>query len=136
MMRRSFTQVVRTARVNVVDSSVRGLSAAVVAPVGTEVKYNAKIDVNSLILRKTEAPKPKLPLQDLVFGKTFSDHMLVVDWDAKNGWHKPVIMPYGDLSISPASTGLHYGLQVSVRCCSQCILLFTWNVSVCSALRE
>jgi hypothetical protein len=36
-----------------------------------------------------------------------------VDWDAKNGWHKPVIMPYGDLSISPASTGLHYGLQVS-----------------------
>ena len=38
--------------------------------------------------------------------------MLVVDWDVKNGWHKPVIQPYGDFPISPAATGLHYGIQV------------------------
>jgi len=26
-------------------------------------------------------------------------------------WHEPHILPYGDISISPAASGLHYGLQ-------------------------
>ncbi len=67
-----------------------------------------------MVLKKTETPKPKLPLQDLLFGKSFSDHMLIIDWDVKNGWYKPVIQPYGEFLISPAATGLHYGIQVKM----------------------
>lgn len=37
--------------------------------------------------------------------------MLEVDWNFKTGWSNPRIIPYGDMSISPAATGLHYGLQ-------------------------
>ena len=47
--------------------------------------------------------------EDLVFGTTMSDHMLTVEWDLKNGWGSPKIIPYQNLSISPAASGLHYG---------------------------
>lgn len=47
--------------------------------------------------------------EDLVFGTTMSDHMLTVEWDLKNGWSAPKIIPYQNLSISPAASSLHYG---------------------------
>jgi len=37
--------------------------------------------------------------------------MLEIDWDLTNGWHNPRIVPYGNLSISPAATTLHYGIE-------------------------
>jgi len=44
----------------------------------------------------------------LPFGKVFSDHMFVMDY--KDGhWSNPQIQPYGDLSLSPATSVLHYG---------------------------
>mmetsp|Transcript_45984 Transcript_45984/g.112229 ORF Transcript_45984/g.112229 Transcript_45984/m.112229 type:complete len:475 (-) Transcript_45984:2313-3737(-) len=50
--------------------------------------------------------------QDLVFGETFSDHMLTMEWSrSSTGWSDPRIVPYGDLKISPAASCLHYGLQ-------------------------
>lgn len=49
--------------------------------------------------------------EDLAFGQTMSDHMLMVPWDEKNHWGAPKIVPYGDLSIAPAASCLHYGLQ-------------------------
>lgn len=53
-------------------------------------------------------------LNTLVFGHTFTDHMLEIDWDIKHGWHSPKIHPYQNLSLSPASTALHYGIEVSI----------------------
>lgn len=47
--------------------------------------------------------------EDLVFGTTLSDHMLMVEWDTKTEWGPPKIVPYQDLSISPAASCLHYG---------------------------
>ena len=47
--------------------------------------------------------------EDLVFGRTFTDHMLTVEWDITNGWNAPKILPYQDLKIDPAATCLHYG---------------------------
>lgn len=38
--------------------------------------------------------------------------MLEIDWDNKNGWHTPIISPYHSLSIDPASSSLHYALQL------------------------
>eukprot|EP00537_Pseudo-nitzschia_pungens_P011273 CAMPEP_0172396024 /NCGR_PEP_ID=MMETSP1061-20121228/23123_1 /TAXON_ID=37318 /ORGANISM="Pseudo-nitzschia pungens, Strain cf. pungens" /LENGTH=421 /DNA_ID=CAMNT_0013127777 /DNA_START=128 /DNA_END=1393 /DNA_ORIENTATION=- len=49
--------------------------------------------------------------EDLVFGHTFTDHMLTIEWDTDNGWGAPKIAPFHDLKIHPAATSLHYGLQ-------------------------
>ena len=59
----------------------------------------------------TPSPKSMCPKEELTFGTTFSDHMLQIDWTAEHGWEKPTISAYDNLSISPASSGLHYGLQ-------------------------
>lgn len=47
--------------------------------------------------------------ENLVFGHTFTDHMLTVEWDTENGWGAPRILPYQDLKLNPAATSLHYG---------------------------
>ncbi len=48
---------------------------------------------------------------NLVFGRTFADHMLVVDY--KDGaWQTPQIVPYGPITFSPAMMSLHYGQAI------------------------
>lgn len=47
--------------------------------------------------------------EDLTFGETLSDHMLTVEWEVETDWSAPKIVPYQDLSISPAASCLHYG---------------------------
>ena len=48
----------------------------------------------------------------LGFGKVFTDHMFLVEWDAGQGWHDARIEPFGPLPIHPASTTLHYGAEI------------------------
>src|SRR5947207_15394161 len=45
------------------------------------------------------------------FGPTFSDHMLVADWEA-GSWKQPQIVPFGPISFSPALTPFHYGQAI------------------------
>ncbi|HET8922622.1 MAG TPA: branched-chain amino acid aminotransferase [Candidatus Acidoferrum sp.] len=45
------------------------------------------------------------------FGSTFSDHMLVADWEA-DLWRPPQIVPFGPISFSPALTPFHYGQAI------------------------
>jgi len=71
----------------------------------------SSIDSSKIHIDLTQAPKPKLPKEELKFGKTFTDHMLEIDWTLKDGWSAPRIRPYGNLSLSPAATSLHYALQ-------------------------
>ena len=60
------------------------------------------------------APKSKLNetnFDNLVFGQVFSDHMMECDY--KNGaWQKPVIKPYGPLTLEPSARVFHYGQAV------------------------
>src|SRR6056300_557579 len=51
------------------------------------------------------------PKEELLFGTTMSDHMLMIEWETTNGWSAPKIVPYQNLVLSPAATSLHYGLQ-------------------------
>lgn len=37
--------------------------------------------------------------------------MLTIEWNKQVGWESPKIVPYQNLSISPAASCLHYGLQ-------------------------
>lgn len=53
-------------------------------------------------------PKPKPNPDELVFGRQFTDHMFIMDYDEGQGWHDGRIVPYGDILISPASSVLHY----------------------------
>lgn len=65
------------------------------------------------IERQTDlAAWQKRPLkEDLVFGTTFSDHMLMIEWNQDTNWGDPKILPYQDLKLSPAASCLHYGLE-------------------------
>ncbi|EQC34071.1 branched-chain amino acid aminotransferase [Saprolegnia diclina VS20] len=71
----------------------------------------AGLDSTKTIIHKTMHPKAKVAKETLTFGTTFTDHMLEIDWDQKTGWGKPLIRPYGPLSVDPASSSLHYALQ-------------------------
>lgn len=46
------------------------------------------------------------------FGRHFTDHMVRIDWDAKNGWHDARLTPYGPLQLDPATNVLHYGQAI------------------------
>ena len=56
--------------------------------------------------------KPKPDQSALGFGRYFTDHMFLMDYDPEQGWHDARIVPYGDLTMSPASAVLHYGAEV------------------------
>jgi branched-chain amino acid aminotransferase len=45
---------------------------------------------------------------NLPFGKIFTDHMFVADY-ADGEWKNLQVVPYGDISFSPAISSLHYG---------------------------
>ena len=45
---------------------------------------------------------------NLPFGKLFSDHMFTMDFENGN-WSKPKIIQYGNISLSPANSAIHYG---------------------------
>ena len=62
---------------------------------------------------KTTAPKAK-PADEtkLGFGKVFSDHMFIMEYDTGMGWHDARVVPYGDISLSPAAMVLHYGQEI------------------------
>ena len=62
---------------------------------------------------QTKTPKAK-PTDEskLGFGHIFTDHMFVMNYDAGQGWHDARIVPYGEISLSPASMCLHYGQEI------------------------
>ncbi|KAI8900505.1 aminotransferase [Globomyces pollinis-pini] len=72
---------------------------------------NSELSASALKVITTTAPKTMLPNNKLVFGQTFSDHMLTVNWSANEGWAKPVISPYANFSLDPACTVFHYGVE-------------------------
>ena len=49
---------------------------------------------------------------NLGFGKYFTDHMFVMEYDAGEGWHDARIVSYGDFSFDPAAMALHYGQAI------------------------
>ena len=49
--------------------------------------------------------------ESLGFGKYFTDHMFVMDWSKEKGFHDARIVPYGPISMDPASMVLHYAQE-------------------------
>lgn len=63
-------------------------------------------------ITKTQNPQQLTEESKLGFGKHFTDHMFLMDYEAGKGWHNARIVPFGYLSIHPASTVLHYGSEI------------------------
>jgi branched-chain amino acid aminotransferase len=52
-----------------------------------------------------------ISLQNIPFGKYFTDHMLVADYE-NGSWHTPEIIPYQPLMLDPSLAVLHYGQAI------------------------
>ncbi len=63
-------------------------------------------------ITRIQQPKPKPPDDKLGFGQIFTDHMFLLDGVAGAGWSNPRIVPYGPLSLEPATAGLHYAQAI------------------------
>jgi branched-chain amino acid aminotransferase len=61
--------------------------------------------------RKGESRIHSVDLDNPGFGDVFSDHMLSMEYRDEQ-WQQPKIVPFGDLSLSPATATLHYGQTV------------------------
>ena len=56
--------------------------------------------------------KQKPDFSKLGFGKYFTDHMFVMEYNNNTGWQNARIVPFGYIPIHPASTVLHYGAEI------------------------
>ena len=66
----------------------------------------------NITVTKNPHPGTLPPSDQLGFGSVFTDHMFVMDYTEKDGWHNARIVPYGPISLSPAASVLHYGTEV------------------------
>jgi branched-chain amino acid aminotransferase len=64
----------------------------------------------SIQLAATCQPRPQD--SELVFGRIFTDHMAVIDYEDGRGWLNPRIVPYGPLVLDPAAAVFHYGQEL------------------------
>jgi len=59
----------------------------------------------------TQSRINELDENNIPFGKVYSDHMFIADY-ANGEWSNAKIVPYQNLSISPANTTLHYAITI------------------------
>ena len=60
------------------------------------------------ITKTTHSRLAETDFNNLQFGRTFSDHMFMADYE-DGEWKNFQIVPYGEISLSPAISALHYG---------------------------
>ncbi len=64
-------------------------------------------------ITKTQTPKQKPAKgQKLGFGKIFTDHMFMMNYTEGKGWYDPRIVPFQNLTMSPAAMVFHYGQEM------------------------
>ena len=75
----------------------------------TKRMLDQTIDIK--IERTENSRLSSVDFDNLPFGKVFSDHMLEMNFiDGK--WQTPVIKPFGDLNLHPATSAIHYGQSI------------------------
>lgn len=68
--------------------------------------------MNEITITRTTAPKEKPDVNSLGFGRLFTDHMFLIDYNEGTGWHDARIVPYAPLELDPSTCCLHYGQLV------------------------
>ncbi|PGH08248.1 branched-chain amino acid aminotransferase [Helicocarpus griseus UAMH5409] len=77
------------------------------------------VDFSKLSITKTSSPKQITSPEKLVFGSSFTGkctvvaahHMLMMNWNTKDGWLAPNIVPYQKLSLDPSTCVFHYAFE-------------------------
>ncbi|MCB9171070.1 MAG: branched-chain amino acid aminotransferase [Flavobacteriales bacterium] len=65
-----------------------------------------------IAIQRTEDPRlSRTDLDNIKFGRVFSDHMVMMDY-VDGAWKEPAIVPFADLELSPAALVLHYGQSI------------------------
>lgn len=66
----------------------------------------------SITIEQAKHLKEKPELDDLGFGRHFTDHMFIMDYSIEEGWYNPRIIPYQPLVLDPATMVFHYGQEM------------------------
>lgn len=65
----------------------------------------------SPVADRVRAEKREALMKSPPFGTVFTEHMVTIAW--KNGaWQKGALVPFGPLTLSPATSALHYGQAI------------------------
>ncbi len=64
-------------------------------------------------ITRTQSPRQR-PTDEtkLGFGKIFTDHMFLMDYDTERGWHDPRVVPYAPFTLDPACVIFHYAQEL------------------------
>jgi branched-chain amino acid aminotransferase len=54
-------------------------------------------------------PEPGDPI--IATGSQCTDHMITAVWKSATGWDAPELKPYGNLSLAPTASVLHYATE-------------------------
>ncbi len=60
----------------------------------------------------TTSPKEKPNLDPLPFGRFFSDHMFLMNYEKGRGWYDPRIVPYAPFVLEPSCMVFHYAQEI------------------------
>jgi len=66
-----------------------------------------RFTVNPVRSRVGETERARL-LENPGFGRIFSEHMVSIHWNPKEGWHDARLGPYAPISLDPGTSFLHY----------------------------
>jgi branched-chain amino acid aminotransferase len=73
----------------------------------------APLDASKLKFAKTttpmSVPQPGDPI--IATSSQCTDHMITAVWSASSGWAAPELRPYGNLSLAPTASVLHYATE-------------------------
>lgn len=68
--------------------------------------------VHSIAVEQTQNSRlAQVDFENLNFGKIMSDHMLLAEYN-NGSWESVKVVPYQNLSLSPAASALHYGQAI------------------------
>jgi branched-chain amino acid aminotransferase len=70
------------------------------------------VETQSIAVQRVSKSRfPQVDFNDLPFGKEYTDHMFMADY--KDGsWSNLRIVPYGPMTVSPATPAIHYGQSI------------------------
>jgi branched-chain amino acid aminotransferase len=68
--------------------------------------------MSDIKIQLAQTRKPRPDPDTLVFGKTFTDHMFLMNYDAGQGWHDARIVPYGPVPFELSSMVFHYAQEI------------------------
>lgn len=70
------------------------------------------VELEKIAIQKTTKSRiSEVDFDNIPFGKVYSDHMFLADYKNKQ-WGNFRVVPYGQMSISPASPAIHYGQSI------------------------